>query len=1024
MFENIFKHKTLIIVVLTFVLIGGLVAYVNMGKLEDAEIPIKSAIVYTIYPGATAHEVELEVTDVLEKAIERLEFIEDIESFSTPGFSYIMVNILPTVKTKDLPQLWDHLRRKINDSLHQLPKSAFKPVINDDFSDVYGMFFAVTADGYSYKELNDYVDYVKKELVDIPGIRRAQIYGKQVETVEVLFASEDLANLSVNPMLIANTIQDHSKIVNPGQFSIDDESIRFGIGSKINSCTELEDLLIQVPGGGNFRLGDIATIQKSFQEPRKESLTFNGNLAISIGLSNETGVNIVELGEKVRKRINELNDELPVGVKVQDIYFQPDRVRFAVKDFMLNLILSVGIVIVVLLFSMGIRSGLLIASGLVFTILATLLIMFGINLPLHRVTLAAIIIAMGMLVDNSIVVGDGILLNIKRGFRSKDAFLKPAQRTAVPLLGATLVAILAFWPLKMAPSRAGEFMSSLFTVLSVSLLLSWLFAMIQTPFMAEYFFKSYKPSSNSIDPYNKGIYPLYKISIEWVLKYRFLFIAICFVLLVVTLSGFRNVRKDFFPKINYNHFVVEYIDKNGCDIESVNKNLVQISRHLRDNEKVTAVTTAIRRPPARYSLMRPMSKGGDNYGELIIETQTPEDVNTVYEYLKQFTDKKFPDALFRFKMYGPSFNDFDIEVEFTGPDPAVLRQLTNQAKKIMTRNPNAVNVCDNWKNRTKVITPNYSVEKAQKVGLSRIDMANSILMATTGLTVGKINEGLDEFFVLLRLKDSVEKDLNKMPTLPIWGKRTVASTPLNQIVDTTELEWEEERIFRYNGKRTMKAQCDPIYGVLPSELQMEIKDEIDAIVIPEGYKRRWDGTVGSSAEARGALFKFLPLALALMLIIIIALFNNIKQPLIIFCIVPFAMLGVVIGFLLTGKSFTFIGIIGALGLIGMMIKNAVVLLDEINIGINEGKSAYNATVDASMSRMRPVMMASITTILGMFPLLRDIMFNSLAITIMFGLIFGSLITLYVVPALYALLYKIKKNNNGDLTIVNDDRTIC
>lgn len=1004
MLEKLLNQKTLITSTLLAVFLGGIFAYLNMGKLEDAEIPIKSAIIYTFYPGANAHEVELEVTDILEKEIQRLESIEDIESISMPGMSYIKVNILPTVKTKDLPQLWDHLRRKVNDIKPNLPQRAWEPVVNDDFSDVYGMFFAVTSDGYSNKELNDYVEYIRRVLVDIKGIRRAQIYGKQIETIEILFSSEDLAALSINPMLIASTVQSHGIIVNPGTISTTGESIKIDVGSKIESLKEIEDLLIQVPGGGNFRLGDIAKIKRSVLEPRRESLSFNGQMAMSIGLSNEAGVNVVKVGEKVRAKIEELKKDLPVGIEIHDIYFQPDRVRSSVRDFMINLVLSVGIVIVVLLFAMGLRSGLLIASGLIFTIFATLLIMLGINLPLHRVTLAAIIIAMGMLVDNSIVVGDGILIDLKKGINPGKAYIFTAKKTALPLLGATIVAILAFLPLRMAPSRAGEFMNSLFTVLCVSLLFSWIFAMVQTPFMAKYFLKRNYGSKKETNPFDKGLYPYYKKSIHWVLSHKAFFLITIVIVLLVTFAGFKQVKKDFFPKIDYNHFVVEYLQGNGCDIDQIDHDLKQIAKHTKNMDEVYSVTTAIRRPPARYSLMRPMAKGGNNYGELIIETKYSDDIPKVFEKIKEYAFKEFPGGIVRKMQYGPYFNEFEIEVEFSGPDPVVLRNLSNQAKEIMYKNSNAINVCDNWRNKVKVFTPEYAIENAQKSGLSRIDMANSILVSTKGMPIGSIYEGVDNLPVVLKLEKPVEEEVKKMSTIPVWGKTSFKSVPLNQITNKIKLQWEEEQVHRYNGKRAMKAQCDVIDGVLPSELQAELKDQINAIPIPDGYSRRWDGTVGSSSEARSALFKFLPLALVVMFIIIISLFNNIKQPVIIFLIVPFAFIGIIIGFLLTDQSFTFIGIIGALGLIGMMIKNSVVLLDEINIGIKEGKPALESTIDASISRMRPVMMASVTTILGMFPLLWDIMFVSLAITIMFGLIFGSLITLYVVPTLYATFY--------------------
>jgi len=657
-----------------------------------------------------------------------LENIKDIKSISMPGVSQITVNIASTVKTPGLPQLWDHLRRKVNDAKFSLPSGAMDPIVNDDFADVYGMFYAVTADGYSLTELNEYVEFLKRELLDVKGVKRAQVYGNQQETIDILFSTEKLAGLSINPMMIAGALQNQGAIVNAGTITSGDESVRVGVGTKINSIKDVEELLIQVPGGGNFRLGDIAAVKRSVLEPKREGLTYNGQLAMSLGLSNESGVNVVELGERVRARIEALKKELPVGIEVYDIYSQPERVEVAVNDFMLNLIMSVGIVIVVLLFAMGLRSGLLIASGLVFTIFATLLVMLGIDMPLHRITLAAIILAMGMLVDISIVVADGILIDLKKGMDRKKAYIATAKRTALPLLGATLVAILAFLPLRLSPNAAGEFLSSLFTVLSISLILSWVFAMIQTPFMAKFFYRKERPDGENSDPFSKGIYPKYRELVQWVLAHKTVFLVGSFVILILAFAGFKHVRMDFMSKMDYNQFVVEYNLPQGSDVNSVEEDIKEISSFVRSIEGVKKVTTALARPPARYSLMRPMATGGGNYGELIIETVDSDQVPNVAQKLKTYTDLTYPEAIVRNRFYGAAFNDYEVEVEFTGADPAVLRDLTEQAKTVMLQEPTAINVTDNWQNKTKVLTPVYSEEQSQRLGLTRSDMANSILV--------------------------------------------------------------------------------------------------------------------------------------------------------------------------------------------------------------------------------------------------------------------------------------------------------
>ncbi|PWJ43839.1 efflux RND transporter permease subunit [Sediminitomix flava] len=1008
MLEKILNQKAMITVVLIAVLFGGLFAYQKIGKLEDAEIPFKTALVITAYPGASAHEVELEVTDVLEEAIQKLENIDFIESNSTPGMSMIEVNIRQTVKTDELPQLWDHLRRKVGDAQGHLPQGAYPTIVNDDFADTYGMFYAVSADGYSKAELTDYTEFIEKELLSVEGVRRSQIFGKQNESIEIRFSTEELAKLGINPMLIAMEMQNQGAIVNSGKIASGKDAIRLGVGNKLNKIEDIENLLISTQEGSSFRLGEIAKVQKSYFEPKREAMYFNDQQALALGLSNETGINVVELGERIDEKLAEVKAELPAGIEINTVYSQPERVDAAVQNFIWNLISSVGIVIAVLLFAMGMRSGLLISSGLVFTILATLICMLAIDLPLHRVTLSAIILAMGMLVDNSIVVADGILMDLKKGIEPKFAFVDTAKKTAIPLLGSTLVAILAFMPLALSPDMSGEFMSSLFSVLVISLALSWVFAMVQTPFMAKYFYKKQQSKSNSENDelYNGFIYKAFIETIKWSLKHKRLFVASSVLVLILSFGGFKFIKLGFFPSIAYDQFLIEYTLPQGSDIDAVERDIQKAQKHILTYDEVTKVTGSVGRPPVRYLLMRPMAMGGNNYAEFIVETTDKETVAKLIPELEAYFEKEFPESFVRILQYGAVFTDFETEMEFSGPDPAVLKDLAEQAKEILRKEELAVSITDNWLNESKVLKPIYDVEKAQKVGLTRNDMANSILVVTNGMPIGAIYEGKDQVPVVLRTNTPLASDLENIGNIPVWGQRSQASTPLAHIIDTLKLDWENEAVYRYNGKRALKVQCDVKDGHTPEELFASIKDDIEAIPLPDGYSLRWDGTVANAMKANKALATYLPLALGLMLVIIIGLFNNLKQPVIIFLIFPYAFIGVVLGFITTGATYDFMGIIGTLGLIGMMIKNAVVLLDEINLGIDEGKTQLQATIDASVSRMRPVMMASLTTILGMAPLLADAMFKSMSITIMFGLFVGTLIILILVPVFYAQFYKV------------------
>ena len=1007
MLDKILKKKAFIKSLLFFVFVGGIISFFNMGKLEDPEISVKSAVIVTQYPGASAHEVELEVTDVLEKAVQKLENIDEIRSRSLPGLSEITIDIDRKVKSKKLPQIWDHLRRKVNDVKSQLPKGAHDPIVNDDFGDVYGIFVGVSSDGYTYEELEKYTEYLKKEFLDLEGIKRIEIYGKKTETIDIVFSNDKFASLGINPMYIVQALNNELNVINPGDIVSGSERIKINPGNKVSSIDEIKNLLISVTGQGSFKLGDIAHIERSYYKPINQALNYNGKLALGMAISMEKGVNVINIGESFDDKTKELEKDLPAGIELNKIFFQPDRVSSAIENFMVNLIESILIVIVVLLFAMGFRSGLLISSGLVFTILGTLGVMLAFGIELQRISLAAIIVAMGMLVDNSIVVADGILIDLKKGKDRRKCFIDSASKTAMPLLGATAIAILAFLPLALSPNGAGEFLSSLFSVLAISLGLSWIFAMIQTPFMARFFFwKDVKNrDNNNSDPYDKPLYKKFESLIRYLLHHKIAFFSGTAIVFILSFYCFRYVKILFMPDLDYNQFMVEYYLPQGSDIDKVNSDLCNIQKEVLNWDEINDVIVSVGSTPARYTLVRPMNNYNQNYGELIINVDDYENAKKASNKIDKYILENYPQAKYRTRLYNPMFSEYQIEAMFSGPDPMVLRELSEKAENIMRKESSAVRVTNNWDNKVKELSLSYSTNKAPKVSISRTDMANSLSIATDGMPVGLYHEGDKSLPIILKLDKPVNKDISRLYNIPVWGKRE-NSVPLSQIIDSSNIEHKDMVVKRINGSRAIIAQCDPSPGYSAPKVWEKLHEKIESIKLPHGYTMQWRGEHKDSGEANSGLFKFLPLAIGLMVLIIIALFNNFKQPIIIFSIVPLAFIGIIIGFLVTQKYFNFVGIIGALGLIGMMIKNAIVLLDQINYELKAGKSTLNAIIDSAVSRLRPVMMASGTTILGMIPLLTDVMFQSMAITIMFGLLVGSLITLLVVPVLYAILYKV------------------
>ena len=1007
MLEKIISQKAMLSFVFFALIIGGILSFDSLPKLEDPEIPVKAATVITVYPGSSAEEVEKEVTDVLEKAIQRLENIDYIDSKSLPGMSQITVNIKSNVDTDELPQLWDHLRRKIYDAQGNLPQGASAPMINDDFGDVSGIFLAITNDGHDALEFERTVNNIKQRLLAVKGIKRIEMFGAPQQVVNITFNNAYFATLGINPSAIFQFFNDQGTIDNSGSFKTGDERMRISIGNKFQSLEEIRDFEVKLPDGNRYRLGDIADITRDDQEPYLTKLKYNDQNAISLAVSMNKGGNVVKLGEAVESQLSLIQNDLPVGIEIHPVFYQHKKVSESINNFLINLIESVVIVIVVLLLAMGFRAGLLIASGLVFTILATFIVMNMAGVEIHRVSLAAIIIAMGMLVDNAIVVADGILVDLGKGMPRAKAFFNTAIKSGVPLLGATLVAILAFMPLAFNHTGAGEFLRSLFFVLAISLFVSWILAMIQTPYMAQFFYREKKNGNDESTPQQHGkFYQIIERIIHYALWHKSMVTIAVIVITILSFAAFGFAKKDFFPGSTSDQFLLEYRLPEGKDITEVEKDLNAIYQQMSTWDEVDYVVTSLGTTPARYTLMRPMAQLSQSYGELIVALKDKAYDFEIRERLQNYVRDHYPQAEARVRTYQAMGGDYKLEVKFSGPDGEILRNLAKQAEEIMHANPNADFVTNDWRNKEKVLTPFYSQEKARNLMINRADVSRALAIASTGTTVGVFHDGEYQIPVMLKLGQTINDDVDLLPTIPVWSSNAQTSATLLQLTDSVRLCWDNGIIKRYNSLRAIRTQCDPITGFTATELLEQIRPAIDAIELPNGYTREWMGELKTSNEANEGLLENFPLAILLMLIIVIALFNNFRQPMIIFLTMPLALVGVFWGVLITNTPFGFFSIVGSLGLMGMMIKNAVVLLDEINIQIGEGKDTLRAVIESTVSRVRPVMMASLTTIFGMAPLLWDEMFQTMAVAIMFGLMVGTLITLLVVPVLYAMFYRL------------------
>lgn len=1032
------QRPTLFWSMLVGMLLAGLLAFAMMPKLEDPAVAVKQAMVIVPYPGADAHKMELEVAQVMEDRLRTLPDVKKITTECSKNMATFAVEFEMSVLLEDLEEHFEMLRRKVRDVRSQLPSGCYDPIVVDDMMDVYGMFFALTSDGYDYTEMERYAKMLRRELLAVKGVKRVIISGNRDEVINITLSKEQLAANGIVPAQIMMALQKANAALHAGNYEVGDERLQIRIGSAVTNEKDIAALRVKSAEGKIVRLGDIARIERAYAKPQTGGFFVDGKPALALCLSMQAGTVVTDVGKAVDKRLAEVSPRLPAGLEMEKIFFQPEKVSAAINTFLINLCESVAIVVLVLIFTMGWRSGAIIGFGLVLTIAVSFPILLMCDTTLQRISLGAFIVAMGMLVDNSIVIMDGILVDKAKGLPQSSYLFRIGSNTAMPLLGATIIAASAFIAVYLSPDSAGEYARDLFLVLCVSLLASWFLALVQVPICA----RSWLPASGGgkKEAAEGKLHKFVRRTISLFIAHKAATIATACVLLVVSGVAMTKVKNLFFPDFDYKQFIVEYSLPPQTSPDRVRKDLLRMTGMLKKRQGIERITACMGSVPARYCLVRPMTNGGDSYGELLVDCKDYEEVVRQIPEVRRLLREAFPDATIRLRKYNFSIaTSHTVEVRFSGPDPAVLRQLSAQAEDVMRRSPyvDAFSVQNNWKPMGKTLNVDYRREAALYAGLERSDVANALLAATDGMPVGVINDKDKAMLINLHVRNADGSAIKRLNDIPAWstlnvrlsqedasqaaaaisGKsfdagRLFRSTPLSAVSDSIRLGWEEPLVVRLNGQRTIEAECDPDGDrddATPEAVLADIRAQIDSIPLPEGYERQWAGEQELQGTAVGTLLRYLPITVFIVLLILLLLFDSWRKVLLIIICFPFTICGIAPLLLAFNRPFTFMAIVGLLGLIGMVVKNAIVLMDEINrLTTEEGIHPYYALLQATASRVRPVTMASLTTILGMLPLVNDPMYGSMALTIMGGLTMGTLITLALLPLFYAALFRIKK----------------
>jgi len=1004
-----FIERRVITLVLTFVMLGaGLLSYNGLSRLEDPEFTIKDALVITPYPGASAAEVEEEISDKLETAVQKMGQLKRVVSKSERGFSTLTVTIKDNYDKAGLPQVWDELRRKVNDIQQQLPPGAGPSLVIDDYGDVYGDFIAVYGKGFSYAELKKVVDMLRRELLLVHDVGKIDTYGERTEAIYVELNRDRMSQMGISENVIINELRQKNAVANAGRVKVGQEFIAIEPTGGLTTAEQFKSILISGGSGKQVYLRDIANVYRGYVEPQNALIRYDGEPAIGLGISTVSGGNVINMGEALMRRVAELQEQIPVGIHAGMISVQSKAVETAISGFVISLVEAVVIVIAVLMLFMGLRSAMLIGFVLILTIAGTFIFMAPMDVALERISLGALIIALGMLVDNAIVVVDGVLVRLQKDEDAKQAAIEVVKQTAIPLLGATLIAILAFAAIGTSDDKTGEFCRSLFQVVTISLLLSWVTAVSVTPLLCVMFLKKTETAgSEDENAVNGGFFGTYKALLETAIRRKTVSLVIVGGMFATSLWGFGFVEQSFFPPSTRAQFMVDLWMPQGTHIDDTTAVVRSVENHVMKMGGVTHVTSMVGKGAMRFLLTYTPEKSNSAYAQLLVDVEDPGQMDVLLPELDNYLAQNYPDLLAytsRFQL-GPGSTG-KVQARFSGPDRDVLRQLAEQAQTIFLNDFDSKAVRTNWRQRVKLVQPVRADQQANMNGISRTDMASTLLRAFQGQTVGVYREKDLLLPIIMRAQEAERSDIRNIQHLQIWSPAAQAMIPLRQVVSGFETTFEDEIIERRDRKPTITVYADPTTG-LASNLFARVRPQVEAITLPPGYELEWGGEYEDSGDAKAGLIASLPAFVLAMILITIMLFNSLKQPLIIWLTVPLALIGVTAGLLGTGQPFGFMALLGFLSLMGMLIKNAIVLIDEINLQSGEGKPLHEAIVDSGISRLRPVLMAASTTALGMVPLLFDAFFVSMAVTIIAGLLFATLLTMIIVPVLYATFYSEK-----------------
>ncbi|WP_272701183.1 efflux RND transporter permease subunit [Desulfovibrio sp. Fe33] len=995
------------IVLFLLIAVSGVMTFFSIPKSEDPDFTIRTGVISTVFPGASPQRVEELVTDKLEERIREIDGVKTVKSQSMSGLSIIEVEFNDTIK--DMQPYWQKLRNKVDDAGSDLPAEAMTPLVNDEFGDVYGIVVALTGDGFSYRELKDAADDLRDELLKIKGVGKVERWGEQGERIFVDFTNSRMATAGISPFVLAKMIDSQNTLQPSGSSMVGPERIVIEPTGEFKGVEDIYSLAIRPPGKKtSVRLADVTDISRGFSDPPTTLTRFNGKPSLMLAVSMADGGNIAELGERVAKRLDELRAAMYVGLDADVLVFQPDYVNKAINDFTINLIESFAFVVVIILLFAGLRTGVIAGSLVPMAMLGCIALMPYLDVGLQRVSIASLIISLGILVDNGVVVSEAILVRLASGEDRLKATTGAVSELWMPLLAASLTTVFAFLPIPLATTHpVGEFCTSLFIVVSLTLACSWGLSMSMVPMMCFYLLKP----KQAVQTFSSRLYQSYRGLLLWSLRHRTMFLALILAGCMVSGWAFRYVPKIFFPPNERAQFTIDFWQPYGTDITATERRAERLEKILLADEDVNSVGVFVGHGGPRWYLPLNIEQKNDNLATFVVNTKSVESVDQVIKRTRQALEEGFPDADYSLNklMNGPPVGA-KLQIRLSGPNIKTLYALRDKILPVVEEQEGVTRVWDDWGQWTKKMIVKVDQDKAREAGLSSFDVAVSLQTAMSGLTASNYREGDTIIPILLRNDEGFRNRLDKIDSLNVYSYDTGESVPLSQVA-STHLDWQPSDIRRRDQARTMTIKADVADGYFALSILNKVRPAVRQLMDkgdwPIGYTVEYGGEFEESAKAQAAINANMPLAMGLLVLVLIFQFNSIRRPLIILLTLPPMLIGITTGMLATNSPFGFMPMLGMISLLGIIVNNAIMLIDRIEIQRGRGLNLADAIVLSSLERARPIIMTATTTIIGMVPLSLQggEMWRPMANLIMSGLTVATVLTLVLCPVLYSIFFR-------------------